>query len=36
MAKYHPDKVEHLGEDLKKLAIKKTKEISWAYDQLNK
>ncbi len=33
-AQYHPDKVAHLGEDLKALADKKFKAIQHAYDQL--
>ena len=32
MAEYHPDKVSHLGDDIKKLAIKRTLEIQEAYD----
>ncbi|MEZ4873283.1 MAG: DnaJ domain-containing protein [Bdellovibrionales bacterium] len=36
MAKYHPDKVEHLGEELQVLAQQKTREIGWAYDTLTK
>ena len=35
LAKYHPDKVDHLGDELKDLAQRKTKEISWAYDKLS-
>lgn len=34
-AKYHPDKVQHLGEDLQKLAEARFKEIQQAYDELN-
>jgi preprotein translocase subunit Sec63 len=34
LAKYHPDKVEHLGEEIKKVAIEKTHQIQKAYDQL--
>jgi uncharacterized membrane protein YkvA (DUF1232 family) len=34
MAEYHPDKVAHLGPDLKKLAEEKTKEIQTAYHTL--
>ncbi len=33
-AKYHPDKVEHLGEDLRKVAHQKMLEIQRAYEQL--
>jgi DnaJ like chaperone protein len=32
--KYHPDKVQHLGEDFKKLAEKRFKEIEEAYREL--
>jgi len=31
MAKYHPDKVDTLGDELRELALKKTKDISEAY-----
>ena len=34
-AKYHPDKVQHLGEDFQKLAEARFKEIQLAYDELN-
>lgn len=34
-AKYHPDKVQHLGEDLQKMAEARFKEIQQAYDELN-
>ena len=33
-AQYHPDKVAHLGEDLRRLAEKKFKSIQAAYDTL--
>jgi DnaJ like chaperone protein len=33
-AKYHPDKVQHLGNDLQKLAEARFKEIQQAYDEL--
>jgi uncharacterized membrane protein YkvA (DUF1232 family) len=33
-AKYHPDKVQHLGDDLQKLAEMRFKEIQQAYDEL--
>ena len=36
MSEYHPDKVNHLGEDLQKLAHQKTLEIQRAYQQLRK
>lgn len=36
LAQYHPDKVNHLGEELKSLAQKKTQDIQWAYEQLKK
>jgi len=32
--KYHPDKVDHLGEEFKKLAEKKFKDIQEAYQKL--
>ena len=32
--KYHPDKVEHLGEEFKALAEKRFKEIQQAYQEL--
>lgn len=35
-AQYHPDKAAHLGEDLRKLAEKRFKEIQRAYDILKK
>jgi len=31
---YHPDKVAHLGPELRKVADQKTKEIVAAYDQV--
>lgn len=34
MTQYHPDKVNHLGEDLKKLAHEKSIRITWAYETL--
>jgi DnaJ-domain-containing protein 1 len=34
LSKYHPDKVAHLGDDLKNLADKKTKEIILNYNTL--
>ncbi|TBR22509.1 DUF1232 domain-containing protein [bacterium] len=34
MAEYHPDKVAHLGPDLRALADKKAKAIQRAYEQL--
>lgn len=36
LSEYHPDKVEHLGGDIKKLAEEKTKQIQWAYQQIKK
>ena len=33
---YHPDKVNHLGEELKKVAHEKTLEIKAAYEKLSK
>lgn len=35
-AQYHPDKVAHLGEDLRRLAAEKFKAIQAAYDALKK
>ena len=34
MQEYHPDKVDHLGEELKELAHRKALEIQKAYQQL--
>jgi len=34
--KHHPDKVEHLGEDVQKAANDKFKEVNAAYDQIKK
>lgn len=34
MSQYHPDKVEHLGDELKDKAMEKTLEIKKAYDEL--
>ncbi len=34
--KYHPDKVNHLGNDLKKLAEDKFKSVNEAYQNINK
>ncbi|ROR03015.1 DnaJ domain-containing protein [Desulfosoma caldarium] len=31
-AQYHPDKVNHLGEELQQLAKEKFQEIQWAYE----
>jgi DnaJ like chaperone protein len=36
MHEYHPDKVAHLGEELQKVAHRKTLEIQEAYEQLRK
>ena len=36
VSKYHPDKVEHLGEDLKKHAEEKFIEINQAYEKIMK
>ncbi len=36
LQEYHPDKVDHLGEDIKKLAKLKTEEIIKAYQTLKK
>ena len=35
-AKYHPDKVNHLGNDLKKLAEEKFKSLNEAYQNIKK
>ncbi len=35
-AQYHPDKVQHLGEEFRDLAEKKFKQIQAAYDELKK
>ena len=35
-AKYHPDKVSHLGEEFRDLAEQRFKEIQEAYQKLNK
>lgn len=34
LAKYHPDKVEHLGDELQKVARQKTQQIIAAYQSL--
>jgi DnaJ-domain-containing protein 1 len=34
LAEYHPDKVQHLGDDIKKLSEQKTKEIIENYNRL--
>ena len=34
-AQYHPDKVQHLGEEFQKMAEARFKEIQQAYDELN-
>ncbi len=36
MHEYHPDKVAHLGEELQKVAHRKSVEIQQAYEQLRK
>ncbi len=36
MHEYHPDKVAHLGEELQKVAHRKTVEIQQAYEQLRR
>lgn len=36
LAKYHPDKVSHLGDDIQKVARDRTIEIINAYEALNK
>ena len=36
MSEYHPDKVAHLGEELRQLAHRKALEIQQAYQQLRK
>ncbi len=34
--RYHPDKVEDLGEELKEVAERRTKELNAAYEQLKR
>ena len=34
--KYHPDKVQHLGDDFQKMAEDKFKTLNEAYQQINK
>ncbi|MCP3874440.1 MAG: DnaJ domain-containing protein, partial [Desulfobacteraceae bacterium] len=34
--KYHPDKVSHLGDEFKKVAEEKMKDINAAYDYFKK
>jgi len=36
VSKYHPDRVEHLGEDFKKIAHEKFVEIKNAYEEIKK
>jgi hypothetical protein len=36
LAKYHPDKVNHLGEEFKRIAEARTREILHAYDYFRK
>lgn len=36
MAKYHPDRVQHLGEEFKELAASKTTVINKAYEKIKK
>lgn len=36
MAKYHPDRVQHLGEEFKELAASKTTAINKAYEKIKK
>ena len=36
MKNYHPDRVAHLGEELKQVANRRTKEIQRAYEELSK
>ncbi len=36
MNQYHPDKVNHLGPELQKVAREKTELINWAFEQLEK
>jgi DnaJ like chaperone protein len=36
VARYHPDKVSHLGDEFKELAERRFKEIQRAYQELNK
>ncbi len=34
LSKYHPDKVEHLGDEIKQVAREKTVQIQRAYEQI--
>jgi len=34
-ARYHPDKVAHLGEEFQAMAKEKFQDIQWAYEQLS-
>ena len=36
MQEYHPDKVAHLGEDLQKLALRRSQDIQRAYQRLRR
>ena len=36
IAKYHPDRVQHLGEEFKEMAAKKTTAINSAYEKIKK
>ncbi len=36
IAKYHPDKVQHLGQEFQRLAESKTREINEAYDYFSR
>jgi DnaJ like chaperone protein len=36
LSKYHPDKLEHLGDEFKDIAAKKTREVVAAYDFFRK
>lgn len=33
--KYHPDKIDHMGGELKEFAQEKLREINWAYEFLS-
>jgi DnaJ like chaperone protein len=33
MSEYHPDKVAHLGDEIREIAARKSKEINAAYEE---
>jgi DnaJ-domain-containing protein 1 len=36
MSEYHPDKVAHLGEEIRQVATEKSKEINAAYEEASR